>query len=696
MKKRRRRLIEFVNPFDLRDKVIQKAAEIAANKLRIVKQDSRSAEIDYRQDYGFRSGHKLETEEDFLTAYRRCVWIYGCVNTIAQSIAGLPLRIYTGRGEERNEIKRDDGGEVWDLLGTPSPGQTLYDLLEATVTDMELMGDAYWELTRGDSSKTIRLINWLFPHRMKILPKKEGGILGYTYTVTGSPISYKPEEILHFKYFNPRSKLYGHSPMQAIAGSALTLFFYQLAYEKNFFKAGARLSAFVSIPEDVYMNSDMVKRFRGELRELYGGVEKAHKIGVFEHGMKLEEYGTKPIDIGLEGLRTSTLQDVLIAYQVPAAMFNLIENRGLGTGQETEAQKKSFWQETIKPKLVKIQTKIDTLLHEFDENYYCEFDLSGVESLRENEEIKAKIRQSTAIAAMNLVKTGILTINEVRAEWYGGKKEVDWGSEPPAPSSPFGLAASQDLKKKDDRLNWKEWAEEARKFENKLFAKLVETFGDLEKKVLANVKAKVKKQKGPVDALLFDLSAEGLVLMEAVRVFIQDAMEFFGQNGMQRIRMGPSFDLYDKRALKVLKDHIEDYFGSRGVLVRLREALTSELKEGYKLGESMKLMTERVQGVFEGYVRGSATRARMIARSETIRAANGATQLAWEQSGIVTGKKWLAAGDACEACLEMGRMSETQLAESFKFDKGSKFADFEPVAYPPLHPNCRCTVVAVT
>lgn len=220
-----------------------------------------------------------------------------------------------------------------------------------------------------------------------------------------------------------------------------------------------------------------------------------------------------------------------------------------------------------------------------------------------------------------------------------------------------------------------------------MFTQLTREFARLEKQVLARVREKVKKA-GPVELLLFDINAEGKLFISGTEILIMDAADYSGNGALAELGFGRSFDLYDPKALKLIRDHVHEYFGAKGVLRTLRTALANELQEGYRLGEGMAKISERVHWVFMAYTEGKADKARMIARSEIIRAANGSTQLAWEQSGVVKGKAWLAAADACDYCLEIAADSAVGL--------GSKFngRDFGMLEYPPAHPNCRCTMLA--
>ena len=84
-------------------------------------------------------------------------------------------------------------------------------------------------------------------------------------------------------------------------------------------------------------------------------------------------------------------------------------------------------------------------------------------------------------------------------------------------------------------------------------------------------------------------------------------------------------------------------------------------------------------------------RSTMIARTETMTAANEGRFISWQQAGdrglidpANSSKEWLAEGDACEECSILDG-EVVALNDDFSSDDGM----------PPAHPNCRCTAVLI-
>lgn len=130
--------------------------------------------------------------------------------------------------------------------------------------------------------------------------------------------------------------------------------------------------------------------------------------------------------------------------------------------------------------------------------------------------------------------------------------------------------------------------------------------------------------------------------------------------------------------------------------VRVRDVLGNSLTEGKTIPE----IREQVKATMQ--VDGA--RAEMIARTETAKAYTQGQLEAWKQTdGLVTGKRWVLAPDACEFCRAAARMyNETpkplgepffRMGETLQGVKGGVMnIDYQDIDGPPLHPNDRCSV----
>ena len=131
------------------------------------------------------------------------------------------------------------------------------------------------------------------------------------------------------------------------------------------------------------------------------------------------------------------------------------------------------------------------------------------------------------------------------------------------------------------------------------------------------------------------------------------------------------------------------------------------LGDGIADGETIDQLSDRVQnwaGEKGDAQRSTRLRAVTIARTEAQRATRTAELEAWKSTGIVEGKTWLLAPDPCEFCEAASKAFEKdavgldqpfyQKGETLTGADGGELAlDYEAIDSPPLHPNCRCSMI---
>ena len=119
------------------------------------------------------------------------------------------------------------------------------------------------------------------------------------------------------------------------------------------------------------------------------------------------------------------------------------------------------------------------------------------------------------------------------------------------------------------------------------------------------------------------------------------------------------------------------------------KGLKDSLAEGLEIGEVQNELTKRVQTIFDQAEVGRAYR---IAVTEASRGQHSAQEIVALQSGLVKGKRWIASDNACDLCLPLaGKV--VPLGDNFtSLTTGGPYAQ---VQYPPLHPQCTCSMLEV-
>jgi len=167
-----------------------------------------------------------------------------------------------------------------------------------------------------------------------------------------------------------------------------------------------------------------------------------------------------------------------------------------------------------------------------------------------------------------------------------------------------------------------------------------------------------------------------------------------GAEGTRSV-VGTSFGLTNDEAVKFASEHTSALAGeiAENSVETVREVITDGIKNGRPVKETRKLLEER-------FADWGADRAEMVARTETLRAANMGSLEVLKKGGVDY-KQFIAAPDACGTCLaiheQVYRLKDTFLAKGDSLNTATEtFKNgYMSMPAPPIHPRCRCTIGGV-
>ena len=369
--------------------------------------------------------------------YPRSAVVYAAIKVRQDAIARLPLRAlrrvpwsrrrdsdisperqFTAHPEpveaQAQRSRARAGGEPVEsdhplqrLLDSPNPFWSRSDLWRATETYLSLWGSAFWGLERDEQGGIAEI--WpLRPDRMRVIPDAERYIKGFVYMGAGAGselVPYLPEDVVWMRYFNPLDEYAGLSPIAPLRQSA--------DMGMDALRANRMLQRNDSTPgliiemEGIATDAE-VREFYERWESRYRGVSKTRRPALLGPGMKASNLGFSPRDMEyIESLRWS-LEDVTRVFGVPKVMIGDLENT---TFSNFSTARRLFWEDTVASQLAFYQEALQQQLlpHFGDDSLTVEFDVSGVEALKESEDSKAKRRSI-------YVKAGIMTVDEARRE----------------------------------------------------------------------------------------------------------------------------------------------------------------------------------------------------------------------------------------------------------------------------------------
>jgi SPP1 gp7 family putative phage head morphogenesis protein len=157
---------------------------------------------------------------------------------------------------------------------------------------------------------------------------------------------------------------------------------------------------------------------------------------------------------------------------------------------------------------------------------------------------------------------------------------------------------------------------------------------------------------------------------------------------LEKLTPGISFNVRNPKVVEWIDKKVFKFADE--VTNTTQEQLRKTLKEAIEKGESMEDVEKRIANVFDI---ATSSRTEMIARTEVISASNAGAEMAYEQSGVVEKKQWLAAQD--------DRVRESHAAIDGEvvglnehFSNGLAFPG-DPSGPPEEVIQCRCTLIPV-
>ena len=343
------------------------------------------------------------------TLYQTQDNLQAVVNYLANSVAQLPLKVYTRDGE--TDRRRDRDSDAARILYRPNADQTSFEFIRALAVEYFVFGTVFvWVLpdSEAEGGKQIRILpsEWIVdesyetnyaPSSIRICPN-EGGT---AYDVPAA-------EFVQFRTYSAGSPGGFLSPISALRNT-LQEQIEAGRFRKQLWASSGRLNAQIIRPKDVEPWDDETrKRFVTAFRESWGaGGSKAGSIPLMEDGMEIKPFQTSfKEQQWAESIQLSR-ESVAAAYGLNPA---LLWHTGTQTYASAKDNARALYAECLGPVLQMLQQRINSFLLPrlgAAPGSYVEFDLN--EKLKGSFEERASILQSA-------VGGPWMTRNEARAD----------------------------------------------------------------------------------------------------------------------------------------------------------------------------------------------------------------------------------------------------------------------------------------
>lgn len=339
--------------------------------------------------------------------YKQGTPVYGCVKLITGPLRGLDWVVYEKTRD--GQLRERPESQLNRLLNHPNAGQSRGAFIGEAGAFYLLAGNSFSYLNWA-SPETNELWN-LRPDRTKILIGKYPNLVGgYQYQAAGTPIDYRPEDILHLKEFHPLDDFYGLSPL-IVAMRSIDIA--NASKQWNY----KMLSNDMRPPMAVIFKDSLTQAQRdalqGQLEAKYSGTENARRPMILEGGADVKPLATSPVDADwLEG-DLHNLRNICSIFGISSELLGDAANKTYSNYQEG---RKALYQDAVLPLADVMRDGFNNwLTPRFGNRLYVDYDRDKIEALQEDRGAK--------YVYINNAK--VLTVNEKREAL--GYEQIDGG-----------------------------------------------------------------------------------------------------------------------------------------------------------------------------------------------------------------------------------------------------------------------------
>lgn len=644
---------------------------------------------------------KYRSRRQFLRLYRGIVMT--CIAAIAEDVA--KYEPVFNKKDSRNGKLIQQQHEFEKVLERPNPRLTSkFDLLVATQSFLELVGNAYWYLSVEERSRKVREIYLMRPDRVAVATDtKTGDIVGYTFRADdGTEVPLDVDEVQHFKTFNPENEYYGIGTVEA------GIIYIETeedssVFQRNFIKNQASPSGILTINGKI--EKEQFNKVKAAWKEKTEGLANVGKT-LFIRGAdaSFTKIGLSLGDLDMEKLKSITEDKILKMFRMPKIILGDTDQAGLGRGN-AETADYVFAKRNIDPKQVRIDDGIQNIVRRnFKDDAVIVSHVSQIP-----EDVDRQLNEDDKLV------NRVMTVNEIRER--KGLPKVDGGDQlyvgfnmtPINQAGSDNSTSGKSVKRRVITVAKKGAAEESFFHQlDTIKTRTVKTYkskfkSDLksqQQKVvdgLAAYAASVKSGAG-TDAIAkayeeimpngsdeADKSAEWLIplMLLALSQGAETALALIDVNE------DPNISTAAKNAAETAAKRVVREFTQQTV-----DKLKAEIAAGVNAGEDLAALTKRVNKVYND---AAGWRTDRLSDSESHKGINKGVQLGYEQGGVKH-KIWKALGsNPCQFCRAMdGSIIEvrqpfvpkggTMVGE----DGGEMVADYDAIENAHAHSNCNC------
>lgn len=615
---------------------------------------------------------------------------YKAVDKIGGSLSAYQPKVVKGQDQFY------ENHPLYNLFENPNPIQRsstdfqhLYGML------MQIYGETFWYLARGENTGKIKEIYLLNPSQMQ-LQFSDGELIGYImHKSNGQQVPFELDEIYHDKTPNPFNEWRGMSIVER-ASQYIDIELVSTSFTLNYMRNSGSPSGIVSLPE---MEKEAFKQFTAQWRESYEGPQNAGKTAFIRGGQaEFKAVGATLQDIDQEITRKMAKEDVFLMLGVPKPLLGGTDDNGFGRAN-IEALTYIYMSETINPLMIRLDKIYSVILSMQPGRATLGGDKKVTHISPVPDDKEFNLAQNKALVNV------AVTVNEVRKSMglppIPGGDDLQPDNKVTAPSG-TGKAAKTiiRLKKAVSKADLtKAEAEGKEQFRAKLegtnaiySAKMKREMATFATKQETEVIDKINASSKSYDEWLPNIQEASNVLGAALAEVVVELMEAQSVDVAnfitgELLTITPDM----RKSVEINMKQVAGVYNTDTI-----KALQTTLSQGQAAGESLAKLKKRVESVY-GDAKGY--RAERIARTESGHASNRTAELVYADNGY-SEVEWFINPGACEFCRTFAGRTKSigsnfnSIGDVITGDEGNKLRlEYANIDTPPLHPNCTCSLV---
>ena len=241
--------------------------------------------------------------------------VFSCVQSIAETIGGLPLLLY--RNEANGDRQRASDHPLYRVLhDAPNERQTALEFREQLTAHVLLWGNGYAEI-HSDAAGNVTSLEPIHPRNVTVLQLPSGRI---RYDVadpqTGKVRPLLADEVLHLKDRTDNG-IVGKSRIQ-VAREMLGGVLAAQEHGSRSWANGARLSGVLQTPN--VMTDDSIGRLRDSWQAQFSGTGNSGKTAILENGLTYQQLSMSNEDAQWLQSRQFSVEEVCRIFRVPPVL----------------------------------------------------------------------------------------------------------------------------------------------------------------------------------------------------------------------------------------------------------------------------------------------------------------------------------------------------------------------------------------